>query len=762
MTRLGTPILHDSAVGHVTGSACFTDDLCHRLPGLLTAWPVTSPHARARVVRIDAAAALAVPGVVRVLTADDVAGVNDIGPARRDEPLFPTEASFHGHAIAWVLADSEDAAREGAKAVGVEWEPLPALLDLDHAVAADAFHTEALSIVRGDVAAALAAAPRQLTGRLEIPGQEHFALETQVAIATFAPEGSIHLYSSTQHPSETQEIVARVLGRRRHEVVVECLRMGGAFGVKEVQANAWAAVAALGLALTGRPTRVRLDRLHDMILTGKRHAFRADWAVGFDQEGRLLGVDIDLVSDGGWCLDLSRPVLQRALFHVDNAYFVPQLAVRGRVAKTNRPSATAFRGFGGPQGMLVIEEILSRVARAVGRPPEQVRGLNLYRPGQSTHYGQQVTEADRLQRVWGELATSAAVEARRAELDQASRPGHLRRGLAMTPVKFGISFTHAPFNQAGALVLVYTDGSVAVAHGGTEMGQGLHSKIKAVAADALGVTREQVRIVATRTDKVPNTSATAASSGSDLNGAAVAAACAEIRERLARVAALELGVDPAALTFSGSRVNAPDGRSLAFEHVVHRAYEARTQLFATGYYRTPGIQFDVAAGRGTPFYYFSVGAAVAEVEVDGRTGSVRVLRVDILHDVGTSLAPNLDRGQIEGGFAQGMGWLLLEELVTDASGRLATRGASTYKLPTVDDMPSDLRVELLTDAHESRVIGGSKAVGEPPLMLAFCVREAIRDAVARFAPSPATAAVELAAPSTPEAVWRAVRSLTSA
>lgn len=761
MSGLGSPILHESAAGHVTGSACFTDDLCHRLPGLLTAWPVTSPHARARVVRIDTTAAAVVPGVVRILTAADVPGVNDIGPARHDEPLFPAEASYHGHAVAWVLAESEDAARDGAKAVVVEWEVLPALIDIDQAVVAEAFHTEPLAIVRGDVPAALTAAPQRRSGRLAIPGQEHFALETQVAIATFAPEGTIHLYSSTQHPSETQEIVARVLGRQRNEVVVECLRMGGAFGVKEVQANAWAAVAALGLTLTGRPTRVRLDRLHDMILTGKRHAFRADWAVGFDDEGRLLAVDIELVSDGGWCLDLSRPVLQRALFHVDNAYFVPNLAVRGRVAKTNRPSATAFRGFGGPQGMMVIEEILGCVARAVGRCPEQVREFNLYRPGQTTHYGQPVTEADRLQRVWRELAADAAVEARRAELDRAPQTGHLRRGLAMTPVKFGISFTHAPFNQAGALVLVYTDGSVAVAHGGTEMGQGLHSKIKAVAADALGVNRDRVRIVATRTDKVPNTSATAASSGSDLNGAAVAAACAEIRSRLAAVAALELGVDASALEFEGSSVIAPDGRRLPFEHVVHQAYEARTQLFATGYYRTPGIQFDVAAGRGTPFYYYSVGAAVAEVEVDGRTGAVRVLRVDILHDVGTSLAPNLDRGQIEGGFAQGLGWLLLEELVTDDAGRLATRGASTYKLPTVDDVPADLRVELLQDAHEPRVVGGSKAVGEPPLMLAFCVREAVRDAVARFAQNPATATVELAAPSTPEAVWRAVRAVSS-
>jgi xanthine dehydrogenase large subunit len=764
---VGRPVGHEAAARHVTGEAKYVDDLGPDTARLAHAWPVMAPHAHARVLAVDAAPALRAPGTLCVLTAADVPGQNDTGPARRDEPLFPDEVSFHGQAVAWAIAETEDQARAAAAAVRVDYQPLPAILSIEEAIAAGSFLTDRERMHRGDPRGALLAAPRRLSGQVSMNGQEHFYLETQAALAYVDEDGNMFVQSSTQHPSETQEIVARVLGRAKHEVIVQCLRMGGAFGGKEVQANAWAAVAALGARKLRRPVRVRLTRRQDMILTGKRHPFLARFDVGFDDDGRLQALVLELWSDGGWSLDLSAPIMARAMFHADNCYLLPNVEIVGRVCRTHHVSHTAFRGFGGPQGMVAIEEVMDRVARALGLPADVVRARNFYVLGDRTHYGQEVRDADRIRRVWDEVQASSGFDERRAEIRRFNEASpHVKRGLALTPVKFGISFTTAFYNQAGALVLVYKDGSVQVNHGGTEMGQGLHTKVQQIAADALGVPLASIRVMATRTDKVPNTSATAASSGSDLNGAAVLAACETLRARLAEVAGRALGVLPGAVVFSDGRVFAPDAgpeaaHALSFADVVGRAYLERVPLSATGFYRTPDIHFDRHSGTGKPFHYFAYGAAASEVEVDGFTGQYRLRRTDIVHDVGDSLSPLVDRGQVEGAFVQGVGWVTTEELVWNADGALATAGASTYKLPSLGECPPDLRVTLLARAHEPGVVHGSKAVGEPPLMLAISVREALRDAVAAFA-AEAPVEVPLALPATPEAVFWAIEAARAA
>jgi xanthine dehydrogenase large subunit len=766
--EVGRAVSHESAALHVTGAAKYVDDLGPDTARLAHAWPVMAPYAHARVLAIDSTPALARDGALCVLTAADVTGENDTGPARRDEPLFPAEVCFHGQAVAWAVGETEAAAREAAAAVRVDYQELPAILSIEAAIAAGSFLTDGDRMRRGDARGALAAAPRRVAGALHMNGQEHFYLETQAALAYLDEAGSLFVHSSTQHPSETQEIVARVLGLPRHEVVVQCLRMGGAFGGKEVQANAWAALAALAARKLRRPVRVRLTRRQDMVMTGKRHPFLARYDAGFDGDGRLRALLLELYSDGGWSLDLSAPVLSRAMFHADNCYLVPNVEITGRVCRTHHVSHTAFRGFGGPQGMVAIEEVLDRVARSLDLPPDVVRARNFYAAGDHTHYGQEVRDAERIHRIWSQLRQESAFDERREAIGRfnAGSP-HTKRGLAMTPVKFGISFTTAFFNQAGALVLIYRDGSVQVNHGGTEMGQGLHTKIRQIAADALGLPAAAVRVMATRTDKVPNTSATAASAGSDLNGAAVLAACETLRDRLAEVAARALGVEPGALVFDDGRVFARAGATdvLTFADVVGRAYLDRVQLSATGYYRTPDIHFDRASGTGKPFHYFAYGAAASEVEVDGFTGQYRLLRTDIVHDVGDSLSPLVDRGQLEGGFVQGVGWLTTEELVWTDKGVLATAGASTYKLPSLGECPPDLRVTMLARASEPGVVHGSKAVGEPPLMLAISVREALRDAVAAFATGAGArppAEVALALPATPEAVFWAIERARAA
>jgi xanthine dehydrogenase large subunit len=726
---------HESAEAHVTGAALYTDDLAASFPRILHAWPVMSPHAHALLTHLDVSPALEEPGVTTTLTSSDVPGEGDSGANKRDEPLFPLEVRYHSQPVAWVLGETQEAARLGAARVLAEYRPLTPILTFQGAIAARSFHSGPFRMRRGDAGAELQASPYRLTGELAIGGQEHFYLETMCAIARLDETGGMVVDSSTQHPTETQEVVARVLGVPRNQVTVQCIRMGGAFGGKEVQANPWAAIAALGAWKTKRPVRLRLTRALDMALTGKRHPFLARFSVGFEGDGRLRALELELYSDGGWSLDLSDPVLWRALFHCDNCYLIPALNASGYVCRTHKTSQTAFRGFGGPQGMIVIEDILDRIARTLDLPPDVVRERNFYREGDATHYGQLVKDASRIERIWRELKQSSDYENRVREID-AFNAAHefTKRGIAITPVKFGISFTATFYNQAGALVLVYRDGSVQVNHGGAEMGQGLHTKIRQIAADGLGVPVETIRVMPTRTDKVPNTSATAASAGSDLNGAAVMDACRQIRERLAPVMA-----------------EMPEA---SFATVVETAYKRRIPLFAQGFYRTPEIHYDPKTGMGRPFYYFAYAAAVSEVEVDGFTGDSTIRRVDILEDVGDSVSPLIDRGQIEGGFVQGLGWLTIEELVWDGQGRLATAGASTYKLPSWPEMPPEFHVSFLERAAEPGVIMGSKAVGEPPLMLAFSAREAIRAAVAAFGPAKV---ICLDSPATPERVYWAIQ-----
>ncbi|KFF60415.1 xanthine dehydrogenase [Cryobacterium sp. MLB-32] len=759
---VGRSVAHESAVQHVTGTAMYTDDLTAQTVGVLTAWPVQANHAHARVIGLHAEKALLVPGVVRVLTAADVPGVNDAG-IKNDEPLFPSEVMFFGQAVCWVLGETAEAARLGAVAVVVDYEALPSVVTVAEAISAESFQGMARTVQRGDAGAALDSAPRVFEGVTEFGGQEHFYLETQVALAQIDDGGQVFVQCSTQHPSETQEIVAHVLALSSNAVTVQNLRMGGAFGGKEMQPHGFAAVAALGSLLTGRPVRLRLNRTQDMTMTGKRHPFHATWRVGFSEDGRILGLQATLTADGGWSLDLSEPVLGRALCHVDNAYWIPDIEVHGRIAKTNKTSQTAFRGFGGPQGMFVIEDILGRCAPALGVAAAQLRQQNFYSPGQATPYGQPVRHAERLRTVWDQLSTTSDFESRTKTIEvfNAAHP-HVKRALAITPVKFGISFNFAAFNQAGALVHVYKDGSVLINHGGTEMGQGLHTKMLQVAATALGLPLEAVRLAPTRTDKVPNTSATAASSGTDLNGGAVKNACDQIRSRMADVAAGLLGVNAQDVRFADGKVTGlgkPNSAIFSFGEVAAAAYMQRVQLWAAGFYRTAGLHWDPDRMQGEPFKYFAYGAAATEVEVDGFTGAYTIRRVDIVHDVGDSLSPLIDIGQIEGGFVQGAGWLTLEDLRWDESdgpsrGRLLTQSASTYKLPSFSEMPQIFNVALLERATEDGAIYGSKAVGEPPFMLSFSVREALRQAAASFgAPG---YSVELASPATPEAVYWAL------
>jgi xanthine dehydrogenase molybdopterin binding subunit len=748
----------------VTGEAVYTDD---QSGGALEVWPVCSPHAYARILSRDATAARSMPGIHAVLLAEDVPGENNVGGVKHDEILLADkEASFHGQILALVVGESQEACRAAAAKVVVEYEPLPPILTLEQALAARSFHNAPNFIRRGKVGAALADSPMTLTGVFELQGQEHFYLETQAAWAKPGEDGAMFVSSSTQHPSEVQAIVSHLLSVPANKVVVQSLRMGGGFGGKETQGATPAALAALAAHHTGQPVRVRWNRDQDMMLTGHRHPFLARFKVGFDAEGRLLAARVHLYSNGGWAMDLSEAITDRALFHLDNAYYIPAVEFRGQVAKTNLSSNTAFRGFGGPQGMVVMEEILDRIARRLGLPPETVRERNLYHgKGQTntTHYGQEIGD-NRIQTLWGQLKLSSDFARRREAVAKwnAAHP-HRKRGVAITPVKFGISFTATFLNQAGALVLVYQDGTVQVNHGGTEMGQGLHTNITAIAARELGIRPEHVRVMPTSTDKIPNTSATAASCGTDLNGAAVKDACEILRARLAPVASRLLkqrrGRAPASnkLVFAGGLVcdrRRPQA-NVTFAEVVRQAYMERISLSATGYYATPGLGWNRAAGRGKPFHYFACGASVSEVEVDGFTGMTRVLRADILHDVGDSINEAVNRGQVEGGFVQGMGWLTTEELVWDDQGRLLTHSPDTYKIPAVGDMPQAFNVTLLQNAAQKGVVYGSKAVGEPPFMLAISVREAIRDAVAAFGPPGVE--VPLPLPATCEAIFMAIQ-----
>ena len=751
---------HESAIAHANGSALYTHDIGLKRRSL-EVWLVRSTTAHADLHGINITGALESPGVHTVLTAADIPGHNNTGPSRHDEPLFASDKIlFQGQIIAAVIADTLEQARVAAALIGVDRTPLPPIIGIENAIAADSYLTDPHHLHRGEIESALEESPKIIEGTFHIGGQEQFYLETHAALAEPDGEGSVFIRSSTQHPSETQTIVAEVLGCSRNQVVIECPRMGGGFGGKETQANPFAAICALAALRTGQPVTMQLDRDHDMETTGKRHPFYAEYKVGYHPDGTLHAADIRVFSDGGWSLDLSQPVNDRALFHLDNAYYIPNVRFEGRVCRTNVTSHTAFRGFGGPQGVIVIEEILGRIATELDLPAEDIRSKNFYHGSgetNTTHYGEEVDD-NRLQRIWDELLESSEFKKRKADLAtwNAENP-HTKRGLAMTPVKFGISFTLKHYNQAGALVLIYADGSVQVNHGGTEMGQGLHTKILSVTMRELGLPADRIRLMHTRTDKVPNTSATAASSGSDLNGMAVADACHTLKARLAALAAVEFGCNPGDIIFRDAALHAPDGRSLTFNEICVIAYTQRIQLSATGFYKTPDLEWDwsMANPKGRPFHYYAFGASVSEVELDGFTGMHHIRRVDILHDVGDSLNPDIDRGQIEGGFVQGAGWLTSEELKWTPEGVLLSHSASTYAIPSISDAPLDFRVNLLQRATQKNTIHGSKAVGEPPLMLAISVREALRDAVLSF-----QGTENLPSPLTPETLKQSIGSMT--
>ncbi len=759
MSIAGDPVTHESAHLHVSGEARYADDVplpADTLHGALG----TSSVAHGRITHMDLAAVAAAPGVAAVFTAKDIPGENDCGPVVHDDPIFADGlVQYAGQSLFLVVADSHDAARRAARKARVDYEPLAAILGIREAVAAGSFISPTQTIVCGQPMERLAAAPHRLKNTVELGGQDHFYLEGQVAFALPQEDGGMLVVSSTQHPTEVQHLVARALGCRVHDVTVHCRRMGGGFGGKETQASLVACAAAVAARRTGRAVKIRLDRDDDMVITGKRHEFVADYEVGFDAEGRILAAAITMASRCGYSLDLSAAVNDRARCHVDNAYFLEHLHLVSHRCKTNTVSNTAFRGFGAPQGMMIIESALDDIARALGKDPLDVRRANFYGTTDRnvTHYGMTV-EDNVMPRIARELEASSDYRQRRLAVERhnAAQPA-IRRGLAFTPVKFGVSFNATIFNQAGALVNVYTDGTVLVNHGGTEMGQGLHTKIRQVVAHALGVTLDMVRVNATDTSKVPNTSATAASSGSDLNGKAAEAAARTLRERLGELAGAELEVRPAQVQFSDGEVRG-GGRAMTFAALARKAHERRISLSATGFYRTPKIHWDRVTLSGRPFFYFAYGAAVAEVALDTRTGENRLLRVDILHDVGHSLNPAVDIGQIEGGFLQGMGWLTSEELCWNDKGQITTHAPSTYKIPASGDWPAQAHVQLLRGSpNVEETIHNSKAVGEPPLMLAMAVFFALRDAVA----SCGSGVPRLRAPATPEALLAAMDSLAS-
>lgn len=747
----GVSRFHESARAQVAGAATYIDDI-PEVRGTLHGAPVCSPLAHGVLRGIDASAALAVPGVRGFVSAADIPGDRILAAFGHDEPVFADDTvQFLGQVGGLILADDAMTARRAARLVRWGIDPLPPVLTVQEAHERGSYVLPPVHVVRGDAEAALARAPHRLAGEFEVGGQEHFYLEGQIAYVLPLEQQQWWIYSSTQHPGEVQHWVAHALGLSSHAVTVECRRMGGGFGGKETQAGhlaVWAAVAAHKLHC---PVKLRLDRDDDFMITGKRHPFAYRYQVGFDDTGRLCGLTVDMLANCGFSADLSGPVADRAVFHIDNAYYLEDVAIHSYRCKTNQQSHTAFRGFGGPQGVIAIERIMGDIARHLGRDPLDVRLANLYGIDERnvTHY-QMTVEDNILEPLMTTLAGDARYRERHAQIAEwnASSPV-IKRGIALTPVKFGISFTATLFNQAGALVHVYTDGSVQVNHGGTEMGQGLNTKVAAIVADELGVPFERVCCTASNTGKVPNASATAASSGTDLNGRAAQYAARQIRQNLAAFVAGLDGCGAGAVRFEGGRVISPHG-TRPWEEVVGAAYGNRIQLWSDGFYRTPKIHYDKVTMLGRPFYYFAYGAACTEVAIDTLTGEYRVLRVDILHDVGRSINPAIDIGQIEGGFIQGMGWLTTEQLVWNEHGRLLTHAPSTYKIPATGDVPAHFHVTLWPEANREDNVHGSKAVGEPPFMLAISVYEALRDAVAQAGGRPEA----MNAPATAEEVLR--------
>ncbi|MBD3875403.1 xanthine dehydrogenase molybdopterin binding subunit [Stutzerimonas kunmingensis] len=759
VTGVGRSVKHDSAPKHVSGEAVYVDDRLE-FPNQLHIYARMSERAHARIVRIDTAPCYQIPGVAIAITAKDVPGQLDIGAVLPGDPLLADgKVEFIGQPVIAVAADSLETARKAAMAAIIEYEDLEPVLDVVEALHKKHFVLDSHTHKRGDPATALASAPRRLQGSLHIGGQEHFYLETQVSSVMPTEDGGMIVYTSTQNPTEVQKLVAEVLGVPMNKIVIDMRRMGGGFGGKETQAAGPACLCAVIAHLTGRPTKMRLPRMEDMTMTGKRHPFYVEYDVGFDDDGLLHGIEIDLAGNCGYSPDLSGSIVDRAMFHSDNAYYLGDATINGHRCKTNLASNTAYRGFGGPQGMVAIEEIMDAVARELGKDPLEVRKRNYYGKTERnvTHYYQTV-EHNMLEEMTAELEASSDYAKRREDIRafNAASP-ILKKGLALTPVKFGISFTASFLNQAGALVHVYTDGSIHLNHGGTEMGQGLNTKVAQVVAEVFQVDIDRIQITATNTDKVPNTSPTAASSGTDLNGKAAQNAAQTIKQRLVEFAARKWQIFEEDVEFKNGQVRLRD-QYISFDELIQQAYFGQVSLSSTGFYRTPKIYYDRSQARGRPFYYYAYGAACSEVIVDTLTGEYKMLRSDILHDVGASLNPAIDIGQVEGGFVQGLGWLTMEELVWNDKGKLMTSGPASYKIPAVADMPLDLRVKLVENRKNPEdTVFHSKAVGEPPFMLGISVWCAIKDAVASLADYKVQPKID--APATPERVLWGVEQM---
>jgi xanthine dehydrogenase large subunit len=756
---VGLALAHDSAALHVQGTAVYIDDM--REPeGTLHVEPGYAPDdARGKITNFDLDAVRDFPGVVAVLTVKDIPGVNDCSPGAGDDPIFAEGMiEFHGQVIFAVVAETREIARRAARLVRVEVSATTPAVTVEAALAMGTKDVvPEYAFTHGDVGKALKASAHVISESFHVGGQEHFYIEGQVALALPEEKGGMTVYSSTQHPTEMQHCIAKMLKVPDAMVTCECRRMGGAFGGKESQAAQWATLAALAAHVTGRPAKCRLDRDQDMIMTGKRHDFRIDYRIGYDDTARLTAVDVDFLARCGYSADLSQGVCDRAMFHADNAYYYPTYHIKSRRLRTNTVSNTAFRGFGGPQGMMFAERVMDAIAVETGLDPLDVRKRNLYGRGRDvTPYRQKVKDNIALEIIEA-LEKSSSYRARRKKIAVFNKKNTvLKKGIALTPVKFGISFTLTCLNQAGALVHVYTDGSVHLNHGGTEMGQGLYIKVAQVVAEVFGISAERVRITATTTGKVPNTSPTAASSGSDLNGMAAKIAASTIKARIIDFAAKEWKVAKSRIKFERGQVLIGNQR-ISFGELAKKVQAGRVSLSSTGFYSTPKITWDRPKGHGNPFFYFAYGASCSEVTIDTMTGEMRVDRVDILHDVGRSLNPAIDMGQIEGGFVQGMGWLTTEELVFDDKGHLRTHAPSTYKIPCASDVPADFRVKLYeSGGNPADSIYRSKAVGEPPLMLPISVWCAIADAVGSLKPG---VIPKLAAPATPEAILRAVKGM---
>ncbi len=765
MSNVGKTIPHDSAIGHVTGKADYLDDL-PRWENELIVGVVGSAIAAGKIKSIDVARAAAVPGVVVVLTHADIPGHKIIGPIICDEPVLAwDDVKYIGQPIAIVAATNRAALVRAQALVRIEIEPVDAILSIDAAIEAESFISTPRRIQQGDAATAIAAAEYRLSGCSRIGGQEQFYLESQAALAIPGEDGQMTVHSSTQNTTEIQHVVAEALGIGNHQVVAFCKRMGGAFGGKETQAALPAIFAAMVANVTGRPARLIYSKDEDMRITGKRHEYRIDWSVGFDSTGKIDGLKVEIHSNGGAYADLSTSVLERTMMHMDNAYYLPHVDIYGQVCSTNLPPNTAFRGFGGPQAIAAIENIIEEIAIHLRLDGFEVRSRNLYGIGQNnrTPYGQ-IFDRNHVREIMPMLAATSQYHQRRKELQAIAKDDPcVLRGISMTPIKFGISFTSKFLNQANALVNVYTDGTVQVSTGGTEMGQGLNTKIRQIVADEFGINWQSVIVMATSTEKNNNTSPTAASAGTDLNGAAAVDACRAIRERLTAFAArrfmsFERGLceSPEDVGFADGFVfdkRSPEDLRISFAELTKLARMERIDLGARGFYRTPGVDFNRETGRGNPFLYYTQGAAVAEVAIDRFTGQLQVERLDLLMDIGESINPGVDRGQIIGGFVQGMGWVTAEALVYDNTGRLLSHSPTTYKIPAITDIPKQFNCDFFENSDNVQTVRRSKAVGEPPLMLGVCVWTAVKDALASYSEQ---AARELSLPATSEEILRCI------